>query len=111
MLGYALYAQYGLGLEPCPLCIFQRITIITLGCLFLAVGLQHPRGNGRYVYADYCGGQIHSLDLSSKPSDDRNEGLNPLPNPAPNPVSFGEDSCGRLYVMSGNGKVFQIVGE
>ena len=25
LMGYALYAQYGLGLEPCPLCIFQRI--------------------------------------------------------------------------------------
>jgi protein dithiol:quinone oxidoreductase len=55
MLGYALYAQYGLGLEPCPLCIFQRITIITLGCVFLAAALQHPRGSGRYVYAALVG--------------------------------------------------------
>ena len=51
MLVYALYAQYGLGLEPCPLCIFQRIGLIALGAVFLAAALQHPRGAGRYVYA------------------------------------------------------------
>ncbi|HEY5103110.1 MAG TPA: disulfide bond formation protein B, partial [Steroidobacteraceae bacterium] len=51
MLGYALYAQYHLGLEPCPLCIFQRVAIIALGLIFLAAALQHPRGGGRYVYA------------------------------------------------------------
>jgi len=44
MLAYALYAQYGLGLEPCPLCIFQRVTIFALGVFFLAAALQHPRG-------------------------------------------------------------------
>ena len=25
LMGYALYAQYALGLAPCPLCIFQRV--------------------------------------------------------------------------------------
>ena len=28
LIGYALYAQYVLGLEPCPLCVFQRIAVI-----------------------------------------------------------------------------------
>lgn len=51
MLAYALHAQYGLGLEPCPLCIFQRVTVLALGLVFLAAALQHPRGSGRYVYA------------------------------------------------------------
>jgi disulfide bond formation protein DsbB len=55
MLAYALYAQYHLGLEPCPLCIFQRITIIALGVVFLAAALQHPRGGGRYAYAVLAG--------------------------------------------------------
>jgi disulfide bond formation protein DsbB len=55
MLAYALYAQYGLGLEPCPLCIFQRVTLIALGVVFLAAALQHPRGGGRYVYAALAG--------------------------------------------------------
>lgn len=51
LLGYALYAQYALGLEPCPLCIFQRISILALAVIFLAAALQNPRGGGRYVYA------------------------------------------------------------
>ncbi|HEY4873860.1 MAG TPA: disulfide bond formation protein B [Steroidobacteraceae bacterium] len=55
MLAYALYAQYGLGLEPCPLCIFQRVALFALGLVFLAAALQHPRGAGRYVYAGLAG--------------------------------------------------------
>ena len=30
LIGYALYAQYVLGLEPCPLCVFQRVAVIAL---------------------------------------------------------------------------------
>jgi disulfide bond formation protein DsbB len=55
MLAFALYAQYGLGLEPCPLCILQRVTIIALGVFFLAAALQNPRGGGRYAYAALIG--------------------------------------------------------
>ena len=55
MLAYALYAQYGLGLEPCPLCIFQRVALFALGVIFLAAALQHPRAAGRYVYAGLTG--------------------------------------------------------
>jgi disulfide bond formation protein DsbB len=51
LMGYALYAQYGLGLEPCPLCIFQRIGVITLGVVFLLAALHNPKGWGSYVYA------------------------------------------------------------
>ena len=51
LIAYALYSQLYLGLEPCPLCIFQRIGIALLGVVFLAAGLQHPRGWGRYLYA------------------------------------------------------------
>jgi protein dithiol:quinone oxidoreductase len=52
LLGYAIfYAQGVLHLEPCPLCIFQRITIFALGGVFLLAGLHNPRGRGSYVYA------------------------------------------------------------
>ncbi|MCK5813704.1 MAG: disulfide bond formation protein B [Cocleimonas sp.] len=36
----ALFFQYILMLEPCPLCILERIIIITLGVIFL-IGLLH----------------------------------------------------------------------
>jgi disulfide bond formation protein DsbB len=51
LLAYALYAQLHLRLEPCPLCIFQRIGVALLGVVFLAAALHDPRGRGRYVYA------------------------------------------------------------
>ena len=51
LIAYALYSQFRLGLEPCPLCIFQRIGVALLGVVFLAAALHDPRGGGRYFYA------------------------------------------------------------
>ena len=55
LLGYAYYTQYNLGLEPCPLWIFQRIGIAALGVVFLIAGLHNPRGWGASVYAGFVG--------------------------------------------------------
>jgi protein dithiol:quinone oxidoreductase len=55
MLAFALYAQHQLGLEPCPLCIFQRVGIFALGIVFLAAAWHHPRAQGRYAYAALIG--------------------------------------------------------
>src|SRR5262249_6402939 len=35
MLGYALFTQYYQHLEPCPLCIFQRIAVVGLAAALL----------------------------------------------------------------------------
>lgn len=51
LMGYALYAEYGLLLEPCPLCVFQRMAVIALGAVFLVAGLHDPSAWGRRVYA------------------------------------------------------------
>jgi len=51
LIGSALYSQTHLGLEPCPLCIFQRIGIALLGLVFLAAAVHDPRDWGRYLYA------------------------------------------------------------
>lgn len=42
LIAYALYAQYVLGLEACPLCIFQRVAFIAGGAVFLVAGLHAP---------------------------------------------------------------------
>lgn len=55
LMGYALYAQYGLGLAPCPLCIFQRIATIATGILFLIAALHNPRASGARVYGTLIG--------------------------------------------------------
>lgn len=51
LMAYALYAEHVLGLEPCPLCIFQRVAVIALGVLFLAAALHNPARGGARVYA------------------------------------------------------------
>jgi disulfide bond formation protein DsbB len=51
LLAYAYYAQFVLHLEPCPLCIFQRIGVFALGVLFLIAALHDPTAFGRRVYA------------------------------------------------------------
>jgi disulfide bond formation protein DsbB len=51
LLGYAYYVQFDLGIEPCPLCIFQRIAVIVMGVFFLIGALHSPKTTGRRVYA------------------------------------------------------------
>jgi disulfide bond formation protein DsbB len=46
LFGYALYQQHVLGLEPCHLCIFQRLGVLAIGLVFLAAALHGPRGGG-----------------------------------------------------------------
>jgi len=51
LLGYAIYLQLHVGLEPCPLCIFQRIAFAALGVMFLLGALHAPRSkSGRKGY-------------------------------------------------------------
>jgi len=50
-MAYAYYAQYVMHLEPCPLCIFQRIGIFVLAVMFLIATLHEPAAFGRRVYA------------------------------------------------------------
>ena len=51
LLAYAIYTQLYDGLEPCNLCIFQRIAFAALGLVFVVGALHGPRGaGGRGVY-------------------------------------------------------------
>jgi len=51
MMGFALYAQFGLHLQPCNMCILQRIAVIMLGLVFLIASLHNPGPAGARVYA------------------------------------------------------------
>ena len=51
LIGYALYLQYGAGLEPCPLCVFQRICVIGMGIVFLVAAIHNPGRTGATGYA------------------------------------------------------------
>jgi disulfide bond formation protein DsbB len=50
MMGFALYAQHVLFLDPCPLCIIQRIATISLGVVFLIAALHDPGKIGSRIY-------------------------------------------------------------
>lgn len=51
MMAYALYAQHVLMLDPCPLCILQRIAVILLGITFLLAAAHGPGKVGARIYA------------------------------------------------------------
>jgi hypothetical protein len=82
----------------------------TQGCRYSLTGGYVVRDpalslNGRYVYGDFCGGEIRSVSLADAASD--------APTGIPNLgsqslVSFGEDSCGRLYVVDLRGPVYRV---
>lgn len=55
MMGVALYQQYGLGHQPCHLCILQRIAVIAIGLTFLAAAVHGPGLRGARVYAALVG--------------------------------------------------------
>jgi glucose/arabinose dehydrogenase len=63
---------------------------------------------GRYLFTDLCGGDLRSIDPAAPPPFDqhRTEGVT-----VDGPVSFGEDSCGRLYIVSQQlDRVFRVEG-
>ncbi|MBU2570004.1 MAG: disulfide bond formation protein B [Gammaproteobacteria bacterium] len=51
LLAMGAYFQFVDGLEPCPLCISQRIAIAATGVAFLIAAIHNPTGVGRKVYA------------------------------------------------------------
>ena len=52
LLGFGLYLEYGKGLEPCPLCVFQRITYILIALIAFIATLHNP---GKVSGRIYCG--------------------------------------------------------
>lgn len=51
LLGYAYYAQFYLHLDPCPLCVFERLGFAVLGLIFLLAAAHHPGRTGARIYA------------------------------------------------------------
>jgi len=51
LIGWALWLQYGEGLEPCPLCMFQRVAVVAVGIVFLIAAIHNPRRRGAAFYA------------------------------------------------------------
>ena len=46
----AYYFEYVVGLEPCPLCMISRATVLILGVCFLLAALHNPKRLVRKLY-------------------------------------------------------------
>ncbi len=51
LLGYGYYLQFVEGLEPCPMCIAQRICYFVIAIVSLAGAAHGPKLRAVYVYA------------------------------------------------------------
>ena len=50
LLAYGLYVQHALFIDPCPLCVFQRLAFIWTGAVALLAAIHDPRRIGRLIY-------------------------------------------------------------
>ncbi len=66
-----------------------------------------PSLTGRYLYGDYCAGELRSF----VPSVAGASGDRPLGLEVSGLSSFGEDAAGHIYAISLDGPVFRLVGE
>ena len=76
---------------------------------FVYRGSAIPELQGRYLFADYCQGQLQSLVYAdgavSEVTNWTEQGIDRLDAV----TSFGRDSSGELYVTTGEGQLFKIV--
>jgi hypothetical protein len=79
------------------------------GCAIIGGYIVRDRslGNlyGRYLYADFCTAAVRSFAPAHPAATDRSENLT-----VGETTSFGEDSCGRVYIASRAGQVSRFVG-
>lgn len=77
LLAISVYMQYGMQLEPCPLCILQRLAVAVVAVLFLLATLHNPGVSGVKLYSSLimlvgaAGGAISARHvwLQSLPAD------------------------------------------
>ncbi len=76
-MSVALYMEYAMSLEPCPLCIFQRLMVIATAVVALIGAIHNPGITGIKVYGGIsiltaAGGaalSMRQLYLQSLPED------------------------------------------
>jgi len=51
LTGFALYNQYVDYLDPCPLCVFQRVVFFWMGAFALLAAIHNPGRIGQQIYA------------------------------------------------------------
>lgn len=75
LMAVALYMEHAMHLEPCPLCIFQRVAVIVAGLIAFAAAVHNPGQLGVKVY----GGLIVVASLAGAALSGRQLYLQSLP--------------------------------
>lgn len=78
LMAVALFMEHVMGLEPCPLCILQRIIVIVTGLITLIAAIHGPGSNGIRTYGGLtsvsaftgAGVSVRHLWLQSLPEDE-----------------------------------------
>ena len=78
LIAVALFMEHYMNLQPCPLCIFQRVAVISAGLIALTAALHNPGVTGQRVYGGLvmlaslagAGLSIRHLYLQSLPEDE-----------------------------------------
>jgi disulfide bond formation protein DsbB len=112
MLGYGLYVQHVDFLDPCPLCVLQRLAFIWIGAMALLAFIHNPGKGGRWLYTILLtlGGVVGSVIagrhvwLQSLPADEVPEcgmGLNYMLETMPfaevlSQVFYGSGECAEI---------------
>jgi glucose/arabinose dehydrogenase len=63
-----------------------------------------PELDGAYLYTDYCVGTIRAMRIANGAATENVE----LPISAANVQTFGQDSAGEIYVLTGNDGLFRV---
>jgi glucose/arabinose dehydrogenase len=71
-------------------------------------GSQIPELVGKYVFSDYCTGELWAMDAAGALSQGRAEVVS-VGSSLISPTSFGEDDDGELYMVSGAGQVVRLI--
>lgn len=50
LIGAALYMEHMMQLAPCPLCIFQRVAVISTGLIAIVAAIHDPKAVGARIY-------------------------------------------------------------
>lgn len=97
----ALCSDIGMYTMPVAEYVHEGTSRCSITGGYLYTGNNYPALTNKYVFADYCSGEIGILDsdanISWTPSFDENF------------TTFGEDNDGELYIASASGSIYKIV--
>lgn len=113
MLSFAIYVQHVDFVDPCPLCVIQRIAYMWIGAVALLAFIHNPRSSGKWVYGGLlCLGGISGMGIAARhlwlqslPADqvpDCGMGLNYMLDTMPfsqvlSEVFYGSGECAEVY--------------